>query len=339
MIRNIKRLLWMLGVIFLFSSCEKDNITNSYINENPKRVESIVSALKKTLVSSPDGWVMMVKSSLSADVYTPVVLKFDTVKNLVRIKTVYGITNDTEDYFRISIGTGSPQLIFSTGSIMTTLYRIGIQASDITDHIYNVVKVSEEEIQIQPYRSGNVYTKEGGVVYTLFKRPADWVWAEDVLNFDWTNITTTANVNGVLGRMSIDYLNTGTNLTTPWRFGSWFDPTVFRIRDPFSIEWNAGTGGFTPMNYLVLAGLVGVGSGVTSTTNSMITNGHNTLSFYPIPYNSVTNQNIIAIATFLKTHYLIFKNEVRVGNNVKIEFEAYDKSGKVILRAFYDNLR
>jgi len=339
MIRDIKIILRILSIALFCLGCEKDNISNSFIDENPERTGIVGEELKKVLVSSPDGWVMMVKSSLSEDVYTPIVLRFDTVKNIVKIKTVYGMTNSTDDFFRVAIGTGSPQLIFTTGSIMTTLYRVGIQASDITDHIYNVIKVSDDEIQLQPYRSGNVYAKEGGVIYKLFKRPVSWTWAEDDLKFDWTNTATTINVNAVVGSMRLEYLDTGTSLTTSWRFWSWTDPTVFRIRDPFAINWNIGTGGFLPSTYLVLTGLEGVGRGVTNSSNSTITNGHNSLSFFPIPFNSSTNANVIAIANFLKTHYLIFKEEVRVGNNVKMEFEAYDKNGEVIIRAFYDNLR
>lgn len=340
MIPNIKHTLFVVLFLFLFASCEKDNITNSYIEENPERMEMVAQDLRKEMASSPNGWVMMVKSTLSSDVYTPIILKFDTTTNEVKVRTVYG-KNDPEkkDYFRIANGTGSPQLIFTTGSIMTTLYRVGAQASDITDHIYNVLKVSKDTIEIQPYRSGNVYAKEGGVIFKLFKRPDNWTWADDELKFDWTSTATTTNVNSVVGSMKIDYLNTDTSLTTGWRFWSWSDPTVYRIRDPFAVGYNIGTGGFLPSTYFILTGLEGVGSGVTSTTNSTITNGHNSLSFFPIPYNTGTNQNIVAICNFLKTHYLVFKNETRTGNNVKMEFEAYDKNGNVIINAFYDNLR
>lgn len=339
MIEIIKKLQWMLILPFLFFSCEKDNITNSYIENNPGRVDEVTEALKKELASSPEGWVMMVKTSLSADVYTPIVIKFDTLKNIVNITTVYGITNDAEDYFRIAIGAGYPQLIFTTGSIISTLFRVGIQASDITDHIFNVLKVSDGEIQIQSYRSGNVFTPEGGVIYKLFKRPSDWKWAEGELNFDWTNSNTTTNVNSVIGSMTINYLNTGTTITIPWRFWSWTNPTVFRTRDPFAINYNIGTGGFIPSNYFVLTSLTGVGNGVTPNTNLAITNGHNSVSFFPIPYNVEIPRDVITVASFLKTHYLIFKAETRIDNNVKIEFEAYNKDGEVIVSAFYDNLR
>ena len=329
-----------IALLVLLSSCEEDNITNAYIDENTNRIDAVTQELREALASSPNGWVMMVKTTLSAEVYTPIVLKFDTASNEVKVKTVYGrVDPNKADYFRVAKGTGAPQLIFTTGSVMTTLYRVGTQASDITDHIYNVLKVSKDTIEIQPYRSGNVYAKEGGVIYKLFKRPENWTWVEDEIKFDWTKTSTTNNVNSVVGSMKLEYIKSNSVLNTGWRFWSWTDPTVFRIRDPFSIGWNIGTGGFLPSNYLILTGLTGVGSGVTSSTNSTITNGHNSLSFFPVPYNTGTNQNVVAICNFLKTHYLVFKNETRTGNNVKMEFEAYDKNGEVIIKAFYDNLR
>jgi len=336
-----KNILYLISVYFLLCSCEKDNITNNYIDDNPNRINKISTELKKLLVSSPNGWVMMVKSSLSEEVYTPIVMKFDTLTNTVRIKTVYGINNNNEDFFRIALGTGYPQLIFTTGSIMTTLYRVGIQASDITDHIYNVLKVSDDEIQIQPYRSGNVYTKEGGVIYKLFKRPIEWEWAEDELKFDWTNINTRNNIDNITGKMEIEYLDSETTLNTPWAFItlSNANTNAFRTRDPFSIAYNTGTGGFLPSTYFRVYRLIGVGNNVTSTSQITVTNGHNAISIYPIPYNTGTNQNVVYLASFLKTHYLIFKKEERINDNVKMEFEAYNREGKVIVKAFYDNLK
>ncbi|MBL1410317.1 DUF4302 domain-containing protein [Sphingobacterium faecale] len=332
----IKFLVLSLMATVLYS-CEKDNITNAYFEENPERMDKVAQDLKSKLASSPNGWVMMVKTSLSADVYTPIVLKFDTVKNKVDVTTVYGVTASTDSYFRIANGTGAPQLIFTTGSIMSTLYRVGVQASDITDHIYNVVSVSADTIAIRGYRSGAVYKPEGGVIFKMFKRPEDWKWAEKPITFDWTSTEFTNNVNSVVGEMKLEYLNDNTTLTTPWRFWSWADPTVYRIRDPFSIGYNIGTGGFTPMNYFIVTGITA--TGITPTTNMTVTNGHNAISMYPIPYNTGTNQSVVALGKYLKTHYLILKNQTRTGNKVKMEFEAYDKKGKVIVKATYDNLR
>lgn len=325
-------LLYLFLNVLLFSSCEKDNITNAYFEDNSGRQEKVAQEARKMLASAEKGWVMMVKTGLNADVYTPIVLRFDTLTNRVYVKTVYGVTADTESYFRITTGTGAPQLIFTTGSIMSTLYRIGVQASDITDHMYNIVGVSADTVAIQCYRSGKVYAKEGGVIYKMFKRPDSWTWADDPLQFDWTSPTFTQNVNAAVGEMTFEYVNTGITETHPWRFWSWSDPTVYRIRDPFSVSYNIGTGGFKPMNYFIVTG------GVTNNVNTTVTMGQNAISMYPIPYNTGTNQSVIALGTKIKTHYLVYKSETRSGNNVKMEFEAYDKDGKVIVKASYNNL-
>lgn len=337
----MKRILHIViaaaGLLVLMYACEKDNISNAYFEGNQERQEKVAQEAKKVLGSSETGWVMMVKTGLSQDVYTPIVLNFDTLTNRVYITTVYGQTSTTEDYFSIKNGTGAPQLIFTTGSIMSTLYRIGTQASDITDHIYNIVDVSADTVAIQCYRSGKVYAKEGGVIYKLFKRPADWKWAESPIVFNWTSSDFTNNVNSVVGEMKLEYMNDNTSLVTPWRFWSWSDPTIYRIRDPFSTQYNIGTGGFTPMNYFIVTGITA--PGITPTTNMTVTNGHNAISIYPIPYNTGTNQAVVALGKYLKTHYLILKNQSRVGNNVKMEFEAYDAKGKVVVKASYDNLK
>lgn len=332
----VKFLVISLMATVLYS-CEKDNIANDYFDDNPERMDKVASELKKTLASAPDGWVMMVKTGLSTNVYTPIVLKFDTLKNKVDVTTVYGVTASTDSYFRIANGTGAPQLIFTTGSIMSTLYRVGAQASDITDHIYNVVSVSADTVAIRGYRSGAVYKPEGGVIFKMFKRPADWKWAEKPVVFDWTSSDFTNGVNSVVGEMKLDYLNDNTTITTPWRFWSWNDPTVYRSRDPFSTAVNIGTGGFTPMNYFIVTGVTA--QGLTPTTNVTVTNGHNAISMYPFVYNAGTNQAVVALGKYLKTHYLILKSQTRTGNNVKMDFEAYDKNGKVIVKATYNNLR
>lgn len=325
--------LWIALCINLFLvSCEKDNITNRYIEENKGRLDKVSENFRKTIASSENGWVMMVKSSLSKDVYSPVVLKFDTATNRVYINTVYGVTAATEDYFRIANGTGAPQLIFTTGSIMSTLFRVGEKASDITDHIYNVKSVSENEIQIQSYRSGNVYAKEGGNIYKLFKRPAEWKWADAPLEFDWTNTSFKENVNGELGQMKIVYLKDSITSIHDWIFWSWQDPIAYRVTDPFSMNNNSGTGGFKPMNFFIITGPI------TEYKNVTVANGHNAISLYPTPYY-LLGKDTEVLAKKLKTHYLILKNQKRVGNNVKMDFEAYDKDGNTIVKAFYDNLK
>ncbi len=327
------------------AGCEKDNITNAYINQNPDRLDKVSHEFKEALASSPTGWVMMVKSSLSQDVYTPIVLKFDTLTNKVNVTTVYGVTASTDSFFRIANGTGSPQLIFTTGSIMSSLYRIGIQASDITDHIYNVVSVSPDTLAIRGYRSGRVYTPEGGVIYKMFKRPADWSWADAGIKFDMTSADFRANLDNVTGELKVENLLSSTEKVLAFRLISLPANTNNSLRsyDPFSISRNIGTGGFAPMNYFYIEQYQKTPYlNTTTMVRSAPTQGHNAVSIYPFTSNGTNNANTNANATALKnrleTHYLIFKNQTRTGNNVKMEFEAYDQKGKVALRAFYDNL-
>ncbi len=334
MTKIITKIISVCCILWITAACEKDNISNSYIDQNKDRMDKIAENFKRTIASSETGWVMMVKSNLTSDIYAPVILKFDTAKNEVKITTVYGITNNTTDYFRIANGTGSPQLIFTTGSIMSTLYRVGAAASDITDHIYNVVSVKDDEIQIQPYRSGNVYSKEGGVVYKLFKRPTEWTWADDKIEFDFTSDAFTNNINAVTGEMKFDYLNSNTSKTFEWRFWRWSaNGEFFRIRDLFDVQYNIGAGGFKPANYLIVTGKI------TNNVNTTAMVGHNAISLFPFPYNNGTDQEVKKLINQINTHYLIFKNRTNVGENVKMEFVAYGKDGQEVLKAFYDNKR
>ena len=337
--KNIYKLLICLLGVLTFASCEKDNISNSFIDDNPDRMTSVAKDLKKTMASSANGWVMMVKTTLSQDVYTPIVLKFDTVTNRVDIRTVYGPTDaNKEDYFRITNSTGAPQLIFTTGSIMSSLYRVGAQASDITDHMYNVVKVTAEEIHIQPYRSGKVYAPEGGVVYKLFKRPVDWKWAEDAKYFDFTNASFTTDILGAAGSMKFEYVNDPSkNKTFTTTFGTVAAANLATTRNgfPFAISRNIGTGGFGVTDYTTLTYPIG-----TTNTSGWPIVANNGLSFYPGVAGYTANvTNLRNFCTTYGFHYLMAKSVTRIANNVKIEFEAYDKDGKVIVKAFYDNLK
>lgn len=336
---KIKYIILVIFSCCILISCEKDNITNTYFDENPNRMEEVSQDLRKAMVSSPNGWVMMVKTSLSPDVYTPVVLKFDTTSNEVNIRTVYGPTDIAKkDYFRIANGTGSPQLIFTTGSIMTSLYRVGAQASDVTDHIYNVIKVSSDTIEIQPYRSGNVYAKEGGVIYKLFKRPDNWIWAEDTNYFDFTNASFSTNILGVSSSMKFEYVNTPSkNVSFTSSFGNTagFNLTTARNGFQFAIPRNIGTGGFGVLNYITMT---------FPFNNSSLTGlpiiANNAISFLPGVSGFVANvTNLQNFCNTFKFHYLICKSVTRTGNNVKMEFEAYGKNGEVVIKAFYDNLR
>lgn len=328
----------VLGLIAtVFYSCEKDNITNTYFEEHPGRMDKIAEELKSTLASAPEGWVMMVKTGLNSQVYTPVVLKFDTLKNRVFVKTVYGETADTESYFRIANGTGAPQLIFTTGSIMSTLYRVGAQASDITDHIYNVVSVSADTVAIRGYRSGAVYKPEGGVVYKMFKRPKDWKWADDEIYFDMSSASFRTNVEGVRAKMEIEYVkNSGEKKSFETEFNTVPDMYMVNMQSvfPFSTRQNIGTGGFKTPYYFFMEFPY---AGDIYDVSPVVAN--NTISFYP-QYGYTTNLTYMNyFINAYNLHYLVCKDVVRTGNNVKMDFEAYDKQGNVIVKATYNNLR
>ena len=333
----IKKLYIMgLAVIGLLSSCEKDTITNSYFDDNPERTARLTQEFKQTIQNSKNGWVMMVKSSLSNNVYSPVVLKFDTVTNKVNITTVYGYTDPADSYFNISAGIGSPQITFTTGSVMTSFFRIGAMASDITDHVYNVVKVSADTLEIRGYRSGRVYTKEGGVIYKMFKRPDNWTWADADRYFDLTTATGRTGLVNRDGDLVVKYADGSPGKTFLFRIGVWPDAQVvaYQARDPFVT--NISAKGFLPM-YTPLVDYYEKVPGSTNTTLLRFTCmfGQNAFSFYPFTYNANTNQNVIAFKDKIKTHYLIAKEVRKNGTNVDIDFVAYDQKGNEAVTATY----
>lgn len=337
----MKKILKFIALGLLVSSiwsCEKDNITSPYFDNNLDRMDVVAQDLRKTLASSPTGWVMMVKTNLNSEVYTPVILKFDTVKNVVDVRTVYGETVDAPAYFRIANGTGSPQLTFTTGSIMSSLYRVGALASDISDHIYNVVSVSADTIAIRGYRSGVVYKPEGGVIYKLFKRPADWKWADNERYFDFTNPAFQTDVMGVSSEIRFEYANNPTkNKTINTLFNAVAAANLQTMRNgfAFALSRNIGAGGFQPTNHVTFRFPY-----LTSIYDGAPIVATNSLSF--LPGLSGYTSNVTWLRNFVDTynfHYLVCKQVVRTGNNVKMEFEAYDQKGKAIVKAFYNNLK
>ncbi len=275
---------------------------------------------------------------------TPVVLKFDTTTNIVDVKTVYGITDPNPAYFDISAGTGSLILTFSTSSIMTSFFRIGPVASDITDHIYKVVKVSDESIEIQGYRSGAVYKPEGGVIYKLFKRPADWEWANNTINFDFTNPIWRTGIINRDGTFEIEYVDgTTPKITLNTKFGAWTDAQIntLRGRDPF--VGNISAKGFLPMYNMIFDQSLppSIVYAAADRTAPMV--GHNAIAFYPFAStgttSAATNANILSFASKIKTHYLVLtqitRSDATATAAIDMNFVSYDKTGKVYLTAKY----
>lgn len=336
--KNIIKLfmLYLVGVVFV--GCEKDNISNAFFEDNPERLNEVASDLRSKLASAENGWVMMVKTDLNSEVFTPVIMKFDTLKNLVHVKTVYGETADTESFFRISNGTGSPQLIFTTGSIMSSLYRIGIRGSDITDHIYNLVSASADTIAIRGYRSGGVYKPEGGVIFKMFKRPQEWKWADDTKYFDMTSAAFRVNVESVASTFKFEYVNNpNKNKTINSVFTTVPAANVQNMRNGFifALSRNIGAGGFKPTDYVNMRFPY-----LATTMDAAPVVANNAMSF--LPQVSGYTSNVGNMNNFINTfnfHYLVCTNVTRTGSNVKMDFEAYDRKGNPIVKAFYDNLK
>ncbi|WP_270088444.1 DUF4302 domain-containing protein [Sphingobacterium sp. SYP-B4668] len=325
----------IVGVLLAFwlSSCEKDIITNDYIDSNPDRAEKLAAGLNKVLQSSEHGWVMMVKSNLSNTIYAPVVMKFDTTDNSVDVKTVYGESEGVKSFYQITSGLGAPQLEFSTGSVISALFKVGAQMSDITDHIFNVVSYSQDTIEIRGYRSGGVYKPEGGVVYKLFKRPADWKWADSEVLFDMTTVANRPVGEGEFQTMEVHSALTNEDFNIPVKYVAQSAGNVNALYSwhPFNnISAIGGITDFYPFQFVYV-----------NKSNAQIANyisqGHNAMSF--LPYYSTTNAGIAAAYKALRdqfqTFYLVANKSEKIGNTQSITFNAYNKSGEVVITAVY----
>lgn len=337
----MKKMIYALPVlaflIFSLLACEKDNISSDYMDANPKRMEVLAKDAREILASSETGWVMMVKTNLNSEAYTPIVLNFDTLKNRVYVKTIYGETAATESYYRVAGGTGAPQLIFTSGSIMSTLYRFGVQASDITDHIYNIIGVNADTVTVQCYRSGKVYAQEGGEIYKMFKRPTSWKWADEDRLLDMSSAAFRTDVAAVPATMQIDYVNDPSRsrlINTQFNTMSTPIMTTAQFYYPFQIARNIGTGGFDKPFYFNVRF-----PHLTYNPDAAPVQANNVLCFFPQPGHISTFGNINNFINAFNFHYLACNSVVRTGQNVKMEFEAYDKKGNVIVKASYNNMK
>lgn len=157
----------------LFTACKKDELLDG--SQSVQRATQLEKDLKTQLQSAKNTWVLMLPSlNTNSKTAIPIGLKFDTLTNKVKYKTIYG-TDAVDSYFSISASTGMPLLSFSTGSLISSMYEAGGTA--ITDYFFKVLKVSPDTITIQPYRKGQTYQSEGGVVMKMVKDPtflADW---------------------------------------------------------------------------------------------------------------------------------------------------------------------
>lgn len=317
---------FLLAIIF--TSCEKD-VSNSSITDSKLKTSLNKQALKKALQNAPNGWVMMVKSTTSP-AYAPVVMKFDTTKNTVITRSIYRQSEVTPSYFEIEDGTGSILLTFSTANDITGLYKVGAKYSDITDHIFKVISVSDESIEIRGYRSGGVYKPEGGVVYKLFKRPANWDWIDKNLQFDLGNATWRTGVVNRPASLVLNYTD-NTSQTFPLVFGFFNDASNATVKsyDPFINPSGKPLIPSIPIvitdNSISPAGTIYAAAG---------NNGIDFIAYYPV--TAILNSST-SLINRMKTHYLILTNITRSDNTatavIVMDFIAYDKDGKVFVNA------
>lgn len=317
---------FLLAIIF--TSCEKD-VVNGSITESKLITAQNKQALKKALQSAPNGWVMMVKSTTSP-AYAPVIMKFDTTNNTVVTRSIYRQSEVTPSYFEIEDGTGSVLLTFTTGSDITGLFKVGSKYSDITDHIFKVISVSDDSIEIRGYRSGGVYKPEGGVVYKLFKRPANWDWIDNNLQFDLGNVAWRTGIINRPVSLVLNYAGS-TSQTIPLSFGFFSDANNVTIKsyDPFA---NVSA------KPLISSFPVVITDNSISPAGSIYgAVGNNALDFIAYyPVTSILNSST-SLINKMKTHYLILTNITRSNNTatavIVMDFIAYDKDGKEFVTA------
>lgn len=334
---NIYSLLYrviLLAYLPLMFSCEKDKDYGA-VSEARESQAKLVKDLKIALQDAGNGWVMMLKSNLSDVAYTPLVMKFDTTKNTVDMVTVYGLTVPSEAHFTIGEGTANPLLIFSTGSIMTALYRTGAQASDLTDHMFKVLDVAADTITIQCYRGGGIYAAEGGSVYQLFKRPKDWEWADRNRYFDLENTNRWAGTFLNYGRASdlkLTYTNNDRTRTVRIMNTAMQESLIktFRKADPFNSDRSA-VGVFEPFYPFWMYFTNG------QSYQTAVTLGHNSMSFYPftVSQNVATSTHVRYLLEHIGIHYLVSTAVSLEANKLKLAFAAYNQKGDVAVKGEY----
>nr|WP_199158378.1 hypothetical protein [Pedobacter sp. ASV2] len=166
------KIIFLLSLTAIITSCKKEVILDG--SKATERSNSLEKELK-TKLNSPDGWILLITSSdKSVKTAMPFIMKFDTLSNKVSMKSVLG--DESESYFTISASTGMPLLTFSTKSLISGIYQKG--GTGITDYFFKVLKVSDDVIEIQSYRKGNVYKSEGGSVLKMIKI-ANQPWIKD----------------------------------------------------------------------------------------------------------------------------------------------------------------
>lgn len=325
----------VLGLCLLIMGCEKDNMTIDkaviFTSVDAKEKE-----LTHALASAPQGWVMMVKGTVSDSAYIPIVMKFDTATNIVRMKSPYGTQKNDGSTFLINRGASGVILNFSGGSTISALMRQGPTLSNITDYQFNVLSVTPDTITIQGIRSGGAFKPEGGAIFKLFKKPESWSWAEDNLKLD-LRLPANKRFMNREARMSFKYMSTNRALDFSVTFFPFFDEhlealqtfaDVFyvdlsaRVFDPFYIcymfttEDNLPNTPPNPQEYPILI------------------QGHNSISFRTFQGDAFTEANG-QFNNKYKFNYLVFNKVDIVGNNLSMEVAAYDKYGNDYIKGSF----
>ncbi|ASZ14628.1 DUF4302 domain-containing protein [Chitinophaga pendula] len=318
------------------ASCEKDNITTT-----TEKLAATVTATEQELVrnlgSAPNGWVIMVKTEQSDTVYVPVVMKFDTAKNIVSMRTVYGTTTQNKSTYLVNKGVSGTLLNFSGGSVISSLMRMGSPYSNITDYVFKVLDVQKETITIQCLKSGAAYKPEGGATFVLFKRPDSWKWADDAVLLDLRNITDLKDINGIQGTLNLRYQQPVANISIPFLFDlSTIQPFLAAWQNWDPISGNPSADVYDKMypfyNYVAL-------NGNTADTYPVARQGHNAWFYIPFRVSTLTEPvgHNIAMAKAIKTPYLAVNKVDKQGGKVTISVAAYDKTGKEYLTGEYKN--
>lgn len=337
--KNILKISGFLSLlILLFVSCEKDNITTT-VEELVGTEKQMETDLKQTLGKSENGWVMMVKSTLADTAYIPVVMQFDTSKNMVKMKSIYGTTANNKSTYLINKGVSGILLNFSGGSVVSSLMRMDRSYGNVTDYVFKVLEVSSESIKVQCLKSGEAYKQEGGPIYTLFKRPDSWKWADDVILLDMKTAEAKVGLNNVNGILNLNYIPTSKKVNLGFSFRNSFDSNLAAWQgvDPFYNNASANVFDkfyifFNPVNYS--------NTGTIQTVyedTPVARQGYNALCYLPFSGNASSSTSNAKFVKSIKTPYFVINEVIRNGANVTIKVASYDKTGQEYITGEYKN--
>lgn len=327
--------VFIVSLLFfiLLISCEKDSISYD-LSESFDRATEFRADLRNYLHDPEQGWVMMLESNQNSQIGIPLVLKFDTLKNTVAMISPYGFTDASTLHFTHSTGTGSEILTFSTSSLVTSFFRLGLAASDITDHIFKVMSLSSDTITLQGYRSGGVYSPEGGKIFKLFKRPAQWTWADDDVYFDLNTVAGRFPYFNKVSRLRVyQGADLHADLSILLQTLGAADINLIRSYHPFT---NISARGFQPIYPFFFNFLENFPNPMNSTLAVIPNAGYNALSFYYYPTFTQTGVNIINLRNRLGTYYLIVESVEEVDNQIHVQLLSYNLEGNVILTALWE---